>query len=367
MRDLPPVRTLVVKVGSSSLTTAGGRLSQARLAKVARDLVQVRPGRHVALVSSGAIASGWPVLGGRQRPKDMPGLQAAAAIGQGRLLSEYARAFAAHRLSVGQVLLTQDDFLRRHHFVNARNTIERLFRAGVVPVVNENDTVATEEIRFGDNDRLAALVAVMIGADLLVLLSDVGGIYTHDPRRGGARLLRTLDGSEGVSATGPHRGSGGMASKLEAARIASAAGVPVVVAGAAATRVLERILGGAEVGTYVAPRGRRVRGKKSWIGFAVGAAGRVVVDAGAERALVQRGASLLPRGVIGVEGSFGVDDAVDVADRSGRAFARGISSYSAEDLRTLVARRGAPYDGASVSERPVIHRDELVVMEPWET
>src|SRR5204863_5194469 len=255
-------------------------------------------------------------------------------------------------------------------------TVERQFRVEVIPLVNENDTVATEEIRFGDNDRLAALVAVMIGADLLVLLSDVAGIYTHDPRRGGARLLRRLEEFEAVSATGPHRGQGGAASKLEAARIASSAGVPVVVAGAGAAGILDRILGGAEVGTYVPPRGRRVRGKKSWIGFAIGAAGRVVVDAGAERALVQRGASLLPRGVIGVEGSFGADEAVDVADHTGRAFARGISAYSAHDLRALVARRGAPYDGVSPSERPVIHRDELVVMggtptsegnERWET
>jgi glutamate 5-kinase len=365
MRALPPVRKLVVKVGSSSLTTRRGRLSPARLAKVVRDVVQIRPGRHVALVSSGAIASGWPALGGTSRPKDMPGLQAAAAIGQGRLLAAYAQAFAAHRVTVGQVLLTQDDFLRRRHFVNARNTIERLFRAGVVPVVNENDAVATEEIRFGDNDRLAALVAVMIGADLLVLLSDVGGIYTHDPRRGGARLLRELDGSAAVSATGPHRGSGGMASKLEAARIASTAGVPVVVADAMRADVLARILDGADVGTYVAPRGRPVRGKKTWIGFALGALGRVVVDAGAERALRQRGASLLPRGVVGVEGAFGAEDPVDVAGPDGRAFARGICAYSAEQLRTLVAARGAPYDGSF--ERPVIHRDELVVMEPWET
>jgi glutamate 5-kinase len=363
MRVLPPVRTLVVKVGSSSLTTPGGRPSPARLARVVRALIGARPGRHVALVSSGAIASGWPALGGRQRPRDMPGLQAAAAIGQGRLVAAYAQAFAAHRVTVGQVLLTQDDFLRRQHFVNARNTIERLFRAGVVPVVNENDTVATEEIRFGDNDRLAALVAVMIGADLLVLLSDVGGIYTHDPRRGGARLLRRLDGSEAVSATGPHKGSGGAASKLEAARIASAAGVPVVVADAMAPDVLTRILAGSDVGTYVAPRGRRVRGKKTWIGFALGAAGRVVVDAGAERALRQRGASLLPRGVIGVEGAFGAEDPVDVAGADGHPFARGISAYSAEDLRALVAGKGAPYDRGS--ERPVIHRDELVVMEPW--
>jgi glutamate 5-kinase len=365
MRQLPPVRTLVVKVGSSSLTTPRGRLSQARLAKVVRDVVRVRSGRHVSLVSSGAIASGWPALGGTSRPKDMPGLQAAAAIGQGRLLAAYAQAFAAHRVTVGQVLLTQDDFLRRRHFVNARNTIERLFRAGVVPVVNENDTVATEEIRFGDNDRLAALVAVMIGADLLVLLSDVGGIYTHDPRRGGARLMRQLDGSETISATGPHRGSGGMASKLEAARIASAAGIPAVVADCMSNEVLVRIVAGAEVGTYIAPRGRRIRGKKTWIGFAIGALGRLVVDAGAERALRQRGASLLPRGVIGVEGSFGPDDPVDVAGLDGHAFARGISAYSADALRALVAARGAPYDGSF--ERPVIHRDELVVMEPWES
>lgn len=364
-RDLGPCRTLVVKVGASSLTTGQGNVSSARLSKVARELAAVRGGRSCVLVSSGAIASGWRALGATSRPRDMAGLQAAAAVGQGRLLAAYAQAFSRLGIVVGQVLLTQDDFLRRRNFVNARGTIERLFRAGVVPIVNENDTVATEEIRFGDNDRLAALVAVMISADLLVLLSDVSGIYTRDPRKGGATLIKELDGSQAVSASGPHRGVGGMASKLEAVRIAGAAGIPSVVAGAKARGVLDRILRGEPLGTYVAPRGRRIRGKKTWIGFALGSSGRLVVDPGAERAVRLRGASLLPLGVVAVEGDFEAGQPVDVAGEEGRPFARGISAYSAGRLQGLLRGGRDAYDG--VVEKPVIHRDELVVMEPWES
>jgi glutamate 5-kinase len=296
----------------------------------------------------------------------MPSLQAAAAVGQGRLMAEYGRLFAAKGLVAAQVLLTQEDFLRRRHFVNARNTFEKLLDKNVVPIVNENDTVATAEIAFGDNDRLAALVAVMVQADLLVLLSDVDGIYTRDPRRGKAELLSEVTDLAAVEATGPgsRAAKGGMASKLEAAMIATSAGVGVVVAGANRKDVLARITAGEQVGTWLPPRGKRQRGRKVWIAFASGIRGRVVVDEGAERALRDSGRSLLAAGIKSVEGDFDAGEAVEVVGPSGAVFARGISNYSSRELprlagrtsRELTALPGGPYD------REVIHRDELVVI-----
>ncbi|HYT30942.1 MAG TPA: glutamate 5-kinase, partial [Actinomycetota bacterium] len=223
---------MVVKVGTSSLVDDTGRLSPVRLAKVVREVAVAAEGRGCVLVSSGAIAAGLEPMGLVRRPKEIARLQAAAAVGQGRLMAEYARRFARHGLVAGQVLLTQDDFVRRRQFVNAQRTFEHLLGSGVIPIVNENDSVGTEEIRFGDNDRLAALVAVMVGADLLALLSDVDGIYTRDPSHGGALLVAEITDPMGIRATGPRSGvgSGGMASKLEAASIATAAGVPTVVA-----------------------------------------------------------------------------------------------------------------------------------------
>jgi glutamate 5-kinase len=322
MTTRPPteVRRLVVKVGSSSLVDAEGHSSRRKLSKVTRDLAAVGEGRGCVLVSSGAIAAGLAPLQLARRPRDMPGLQAAAAVGQGRLMAEYARLFDRHGLVAGQVLLTQEDFLRRRHFVNARNTFDRLLDAGAVPVVNENDTVATAEIAFGDNDRLAALVAVMIGADLLVLLSDVDGIYTRDPSRGGARLIEEVTDPAAVDASGPRSGTarGGMASKLEAAMIATAAGVGVVVAGAGKRDVLARILGGEPLGTWLPPRAARKRARKAWIAFASDVRGRILIDAGAERAVREDGRSLLAAGVTGVEGTFDVGDPVEVAGPSGR-------------------------------------------------
>lgn len=360
------VRRLVVKVGSSSLVDAEGHPSRRKLSKVTRDLAAVAEGRGCVLVSSGAIAAGLAPLHLARRPRDMPGLQAAAAVGQGRLMAEYARLFDRHGLVAGQVLLTQEDFLRRRHFVNARNTFDRLLDAGAVPVVNENDTVATAEIAFGDNDRLAALVAVMIGADLLVLLSDVDGIYTRDPSRGGARLIEEVTDPAAVDASGPRSGTarGGMASKLEGAMIATAAGVGVVVARAGKRDVLARILGGEPVGTWLPPRAARKRARKAWIAFASDVRGRILIDAGAERAVRDEGRSLLAAGVTGVEGTFDVGDPVEVAGPSGRPFARGIANYSSDELPRLAGRSsaeltslpGGPYD------REVIHRDELAVM-----
>jgi len=366
-RQVPSVRRLVVKVGTSSLVDEQGAASRRRLGKVVRDLSVVAEGRQPVLVSSGAIASGLTPLGLRARPKDMSSLQAAAAVGQGRLMAEYARLFASRNLVAGQVLLTFEDVVRRRQFVNARNTLERLLTAGVVPVVNENDTVATDEIRFGDNDRLAALVAVMLGADLLVLLSDVDGIYTRDPRRKGARLLREVTDPSVVEASGPGSGSGlgGMSSKLEAAGIATAAGIPVAVASASRRDVLARLLAGEELGTWLPASGPRRRARKAWIAFASGVRGRILVDEGAERALRVDGRSLLAAGVVGAEGEFGAGDAVEVVGPSGLSFARGIANYSSEEIPRLAGRSsaalaslpGGPYD------REIIHRDELAVMD----
>jgi glutamate 5-kinase len=368
-RSLPPVGRLVVKVGTSSLIDAAGGASVRKMAKIVDDLAAVATGRACVLVSSGAIAAGLGPLKLTRRPSDMPTLQAAAAVGQGELMSEYARLFGKKGLVSGQVLLTQDDFVRRRQFVNARNTLVRLLSAGAVPVVNENDTVGTEEIRFGDNDRLAALVSVMVAADLLILLSDVDGIYTRDPSRGRAELVSEMAAPEAVEATGPRSGfgAGGMASKLHAAGIATAGGIGVVVASAEAPDVLERILAGEELGTWLPPRARRKSARKAWLAFASGTSGRIVVDEGAERAVTESGRSLLAAGVVGVEGGFGAGDAVELVGPDGRPFARGIANYSSQELPRLAGRSsrdlaglpGGPYD------REVVHRDELVVMEPW--
>ena len=365
-RILPAVKRVVVKVGSSSLVDDEGHVSRRKLGKVAREIAAVAGNRKVVLVSSGAIASGLVPLGIKRQPRDMPSLQAAAAVGQGRLMAEYGRLFERQGLVAAQVLLTQEDFVRRSHFVNARNTIERLLDAGVVPIVNENDTVATAEITFGDNDRLAALVAVMAQADLLVLLSDVDGIYTRDPRRGKATLVPEVTDLSEIQASGPgsRAAKGGMASKLEAALIATSGGVGVVVAGASKKDVLARIVAGEQVGTWLPPRGKRQRGRKVWIAFASGIRGRLLVDEGAERALRDSGRSLLAAGIKEVEGEFDAGEAVEVVGPEGSVFARGISNYSSRELPRLVGRSskeltalpGGPYD------REVIHRDELVVI-----
>jgi len=369
-RSLPAVHRLVVKVGSAALVDDEGRASSRRMAKVVRELAEAAEGRSCVLVSSGAIAAGLGPLGLTRRPRDIPNLQAAAAVGQGHLMEAYARLFARRGLVAAQVLLTQDDVMHRRQFVNARNTFERLLASGAIPVVNENDTVATEEIRFGDNDRLAALVAVMVKADLLVLLSDVDGIYDRDPSRKGARLIPELRDLLAVDAAGSRSGigSGGMRSKIEAAGIASSAGTGVVVAPASRRRVLARVLEGEPLGTWIPPRGRRRTGRKAWIGFVTGPRGRILVDAGAERAVREQGRSLLAVGVVSAEGEFQAGDAVDVAGPGGRAFARGITNYGSEEVPAIAGRTsgeltglpGGPYD------TEVIHRDELVVVERWE-
>jgi glutamate 5-kinase len=360
-RELPAIRRLVVKVGSSSLTAADGGLDEGQVARLASEVARAeRGGVRAVLVSSGAIAAGLHPLGLKRRPTDIPTLQAVASVGQGVLMHAYQRAFARRRVKVGQVLLTQDDFIRRKGYVNANAALSRLLALGVVPIVNENDTVAVDEIRFGDNDRLAALVANLVHADLLVMLSDVDGVYSVDPKRGRSSVLERLDDPSTVGAlrtkAGSHVGSGGMASKLEAAKIASSSGVAVVIANARTDGVLTAILKGSPVGTYVPARRGRGPSRKLWIAFAQTPQGVLVVDGGAKRALVEGGKSLLPAGVVEHKGSFALGDAVEVAGPDGIVFAKGLINYAAEEIDGIRGR--SIRDGG----REVIHRDSLVIL-----
>ena len=367
---------VVVKVGSSSLTTVAGEIADDRITALAAALAARHgAGTQVVLVSSGAIASGLVPLGLTRRPSDLATQQAAASVGQGLLIARYTAAFARHGIRTGQVLLSADDLMRRTHYRNAQRTLDRLLELGVLPVVNENDTVATDEIRFGDNDRLAALVAHVTHAKALVLLSDVDGVYDGDPRRGAAQRIAEVRGQadlEGIrlgrglrAGQGTHAahgsGIGGMATKVEAALIASAAGIPTVVAGAASAPAA---LAGDPVGTYFAAHGRRPATRLLWLRHAAVARGSLRLDPGAVEAVVKRHASLLPAGITGVEGTFDAGDPVNLRDENDTIIARGLVNYDATEIpglmgrstRWLASKLGPEY------EREVVHRDDLVIL-----
>jgi glutamate 5-kinase len=359
---------IVVKVGSSSLTTTAGGIDPERVRSLVDALAAVRRrGAEVVLVSSGAIAAGLAPLNLPRRPRDLATQQAAASVGQGLLVRGYNEQFARHGIIAGQVLLTVDDVTRRSHYRNAYRTFARLLEMGVLPVVNENDTVATSEIRFGDNDRLAALVAHLVHADLLLLLSDVEGLYDGNPARGGATMLLEVSSEADLDAVHVRRtgtaglGTGGMATKVEAARIATGAGIPVVLA--AAPRAQEA-LAGEPVGTLFHPTGRRRPTRLLWLAHATEPKGRIMLDAGAVRALTERRASLLPAGITAVSGVFVGGDPVDLVGPDGVPVARGLVNYDSEELPGLLGRStrdlarelGAPY------EREVVHRDDLVLL-----
>jgi glutamate 5-kinase len=352
---------VVVKVGSSSLT-ARGRIDPARLQALADALAECRAaGRQVVLVSSGAIAAGVAPLQLRARPRDLATQQAAASVGQLLLAERYATAFARHGLTVGQVLLTADDLHRRGHYRNASRTLERLLALGVIPIVNENDTVATHEIRFGDNDRLAALVAHLVHADGLVLLSDVDGLYTADPRRAGSQLVadvRAIDELAGVRlrGTGSSVGTGGMSTKIEAATIATSSGIPVLLA--AAPSVAAALRG--EGGTAFHPTADRTASRLFWLQHATTPRGQLVLDDGAVAAVVVRRASLLPAGITGVNGDFESGDPVELVDRAGTVVGRGLVSYDSADLPLLLGRK--THDLPAEFRREVVHRDDLVLL-----
>ena len=359
---------MVVKVGSSTVTGDGGEVDVSVVARIAGEIAALRrSGRQAVLVTSGAIACGLAALGrGDVRPNDPAVLQALSAVGQPRLMQSWQEAFAVHGLLSGQVLLAPLDFGHRQQYLHARETLSHLFELGVVPVVNENDAVADEEIRFGDNDRLAALVAHLVRAELLLLLTDAPGLLTADPRLGDDASLieEVVEVDERLTelAGGPGRsGSGGMASKLAAARIASLSGVTTVIAdGRRPGVVAAAIAGDSAVGTVVRPRPARMPARKLWIAFARGASGVLVVDGGARRALTELGRSLLPAGVVEARGDFEPDDAVEIVGLDGAVFAKGLVRQSSARTAEWIGRRSEELPDELA--RVAVHRDDLVVL-----
>ncbi|UNO44165.1 glutamate 5-kinase [Streptomyces sp. MST-110588] len=359
-------RRIVVKVGSSSLTTASGGLDADRVDALV-DVLAKHQDKEIVLVSSGAIAAGLAPLGLDRRPRDLARQQAAASVGQGLLVARYTASFARYGRRVGQVLLTTDDTSRRAHYRNAFRTLEQLLAMGAVPVVNENDTVATDEIRFGDNDRLAALVAHLVRADLLVLLSDVDGLYDGDPATPDTSRITQVAGPqdlEGISIGSAGRagvGTGGMVTKVEAARIAAAAGIPVVLT--SAVHAAEALAGG-PTGTHFLRTGRRFADRLLWLAHASTPRGALVLDDGAVRAVVERHSSLLPAGIAAVEGEFTAGDPVELRDARGRAVARGLVNFDSREIPRLIGRstRDLARELGPAYEREVVHRDDLAVL-----
>jgi glutamate 5-kinase len=358
-----PIRRLVVKVGSRLLAESPA----ARPAILADDIARLRAARklEVVVVSSGAIALGNRALGNTRRPTELPALQAAAAVGQGRLLQHWEHAFSVHGLLIGQLLLTHDDIGDRKRFLNARHTLQALLAAGVVPIINENDSVAVEEIKYGDNDLLAALVCNLISADALVVLTDVDGLTDLDGRR--IPLVRDIE-REAMPvvrpASGDGIGSGGMVSKVQAARAACQSGVLTVVAPGRRPHVLSDVLDGVDLGTLFWPEAPRLSSRKHWIAYAGKPVGRILVDEGAHRALVDHGRSLLPAGVLRVEGQFDMGDVVTLATAGEIAFARGLAGYRADDIRLIIGLHSAdiqPTLGYKYLDA-VVHRDDLVLL-----
>ena len=357
---------IVVKIGSSSLTREDGGLDLNRIDSVARLVARWRGAdREVVIVSSGAVAAGLDPLGFTSKPKDLPSVQAAAAMGQGLLMARWTAAFQAHHLDAAQVLLTTDDVMRRDHYTNVRASLTRLLGLGVVPILNENDAVTTRELRFGDNDRLAALIAQMIKADALVLLTDVDGLYTAPPDHPGSKLIERVESADDlmsvlVTGAGSRVGTGGMATKVQAAMLATTSGIGVQLACADA---LESVLAGKNVGTWFEPSQERPASRRLWIAHVAPSRGEIIVDeGGAAHAITVGKKSLLVAGVRSVLGHFEAGDVVDVASPTGLV-ARGVSGYDSDTLAEIAGSGTAELAAAGHEHpRPAIHRDDLAVL-----
>jgi glutamate 5-kinase len=369
--SLGKTRRLVVKVGTGTLTDAAAHFDRQNCERLSRELADLA-GRHgLVLVSSGAIALGADRLGLVRSPRkswDIATKQAAAAVGQPDLMAEWGRALGVHRRQVAQVLLTAEDLASRKRFLNARHTFEKLLEHGVVPVVNENDTVAIEEIKVGDNDSLAALVATCVGADLVVMLTDVEGLYDRDPRSVGARLLSdvprvTAEVERMAGGAGSERSVGGMATKIAAAKRLAVQGVGTALLSGRRPGALAALLAGDPVGTYFAPAAERRAGRREWLMLAARGKGTILVDAGARKAVAGQGRSLLPSGVRGVEGSFGIGDPVDIAVEGETPFARGLAGYGADEVRRIAGLKSSEIErtlGYKYLDE-VVHRNDMVL------
>lgn len=364
---LRDARRIVVKIGSSSLTDGQGGVSVSAIDALTRVVGQLyHDGAQVVLVSSGAIAAGFRPLGLEKRPKDLATQQAAAAVGQSRLMAQYTESFWKHSISVAQVLLTAEDLMRRTQYNNAFRSLNRLLNLGVLPVVNENDAVATHEIRFGDNDRLASLVAAVIKADVLFMLSDVDALYDGPPTRPGARRIANVSAEANlahisVGDSGSSIGTGGMVTKLQAASIATDAGIPTFLTSADNAQAA---IDGEDIGTWFASRGERKSARNAWLEHMAISRGSIMIDDGAVEAITVRRRSLLPAGLIGVSGTFEAGDVVEITNSQGTVVARGLTNYSVTELPAMVGKStrqlrdelGPEYD------RVVIHTDDTVIV-----
>lgn len=358
---------VVVKVGTSSLTNTEGHIKTEVIQLVSQQLAAARAlGHELLLVTSGAVASGIAGLGLAERPNDVLSLQALSAVGQPQLMAAYNSALKQFSLVGAQVLLAPHDFVDRQQYLHARDTIGRLLELGCIPIINENDAIANNEIRYGDNDHLAALLAHLVSADMLVLLTDTAGLYTSDPRTNSDATVISVVAADdpllsvSASGAGSDRGSGGMASKLAAARIASWSGVTAVIAAAESESAVMSAINGVDVGTRFLPHDRLLSARKLWIAFAAEVEGSIVIDAGARDALVLRGTSLLPAGVTGVTGSFDVGAVIEVVTQSGELLARGLTAMSSDVVATSMGKHTADLVDLAVVE--TVHRDDLVIL-----
>jgi len=363
-------RRIVIKVGSNLLSAESGQISEQYIVDLAAQIASaMRAGREIILVTSGAISAGLARMGISRRPKSLPHLQAAAAIGQSHLMHLYASQFRAHGVEVAQILLTADDLKARHRHLNARNTIVTLLEKGILPIINENDTVSTDEIKFGDNDTLSALVSNLIKADLLIILTDIEGLMTMDPRKGEGKLIPEVSviGPE-IEAlargAGSERGTGGMASKLRAVKIVVSSGEAAVIAQGREREILTRLFAGERIGTFFRPGTGKLGGRKRWIAFFVKPKGKVVIDDGAAAALLQKGRSLLPTGVRDVSGEFKSGDTVSIVTFASREIGRGLTNYSSAELRKIKGLKTAEIKGVLGYKDydEAIHRDNLVLL-----
>lgn len=362
-RPVPKGRAIVVKAGSSSLVHGPEGLNESALKRTVDHVTRMwGRGYPTLLVSSGAVAAGLPVLGIDRRPDDVPRLQVAAAVGQGRLMERYSALFAEREMVVGQILLTKDLLANRDQYLHAREALKTMLSLRVVPIVNENDTVVVEELRIGDNDRLAAIVSHLVSAGILVVLTDTKGLYSNDPNKNSdAELFEEVHSNDRaldlVLKGGAGRfGSGGAATKIAAARMAAWSGIPTVIADASEEDVVARAVAGEDVGTWVAPHQSRLPARKLWIAFGQPADGTVRVDGGAADALVGKGSSLLAVGVVAVEGEFSERDPVEVLGPDGRLVAKGLVAMSAGQVRESIGKQTSQAGGV------VIHRDDLVIL-----
>jgi glutamate 5-kinase len=368
---LKEAKRIVIKLGSSSLTHETGRLDLGQIERYARDFSDaVASGREIVLVSSGAVAAGVGRLGLKQKPKTIPEKQAVAAVGQGVLMQVYEKIFGEYSQVVAQVLLTREDSTARERCLNSRNTLLTLLEMGAIPIINENDAVAVDELKIGDNDTLSAQVASLIDADLLLILSDIDGLYTANPKTDpNAKLVSCVEEitaavEESSGGAGSSRGTGGMRTKIQAAKISTSSGIPLVIANSREPHALSRLLSGEELGTLFLAKENPHHFKKRWLSFGAVVEGSLTVDSGCEKSIVEKGRSLLPAGVTKVDGTFAAGEAVRVLSAEGREIARGVVNYNSEDLIKIKGKRSEeiaailgskPYDEA-------IHRDNLALL-----